>query len=99
MLGTIKTLIVPMDQIIKLKERRSFIMKEKVIGVYTLSNFGGIEILSLEGDMVKWRYNFGEPEEPTESEIFYCVENEEGEEVEGFFANDTLIEFNEILRL
>ena len=74
-------------------------MKEKVIGVYPLSNFGGIEILSIEGDTVKWRYNFGEPEETNESEIFYCVENEEGEEVEGFFANDTLIEFNEILRV
>ena len=74
-------------------------MKEKVIGVYTISNFGGIEILAIEGDTVKWRYNFGEPEEPNESEIFYCVENEDGEEVEGFFANDTLIEFNEILRL
>ena len=88
-----------MDQIIKLKERRVFIMKEKVIGVYPISNFGGIEILAIEGDTVKWRYNFGEPEGTNESEIFYCVENEEGEEVEGFFANDTLIEFNEILRL
>ena len=88
-----------MDQIIKLKERRAFIMKEKVIGVYTISNFGGIEILAIEGDTVKWRYNFGEPEEANESEIFYCVENEEGEEVAGFFANDNLIEFNEILRV
>ena len=44
-------------------------MKEKVIGVYTLSNFGGIEILAIEGDTVKWRYNFGEPEEINESEI------------------------------
>ena len=88
-----------MDQIIKLKERRAFIMKEKVIGVYPLSNFGGIEILAIDGDTVKWRYNFGEPEETNESEIFYCVVNEEGGEVEGFFANDTLIEFNEILRV
>ena len=74
-------------------------MTDKVIGVYTISNFGGIEILAIERDTVKWRYNFGEPEELKESEIFYCVENEEGEEVEGFFANDTLIEFREILRV
>ena len=74
-------------------------MKEKVIGVYTISNFGGIEILSINDETVKWRYNFGEPEETNESEIFYCVENEDGEEVEGFFANDTLIEFSEILRV
>ena len=74
-------------------------MKEKVIGVYTISNFGGIEILEINGDTIKWRYNFGKPEEINESDIFYCVENEEGEEVDGFFANDTLIEFNEILRV
>ena len=74
-------------------------MKEKVIGVYTLSNHGGLEILSIDGDTVKWRYNFGEPEETNESEIFYCVENEEGDEVAGFFANDTLIEFNEVIRV
>ena len=70
-----------------------------VIGVYTISNFGGIEILAIEGDMVIWRYNFGKPEEINESDIFYCIENEEGEEVDGFFANDILIEFNEILRV
>ena len=74
-------------------------MKEKVIGVYPLSNFGGIEILSIDGDTVKWRYNFGQPEETNESKIFYCVENEEGEEVDGFFANDNLIELSEILRV
>ena len=74
-------------------------MNEKIIGVYGISNFGGIEILTIEGDTVKWRYNFGQPEEIKESDIFYCIENEEGEEVDGFFANDTLIEFNEILRV
>ena len=74
-------------------------MNDKPIGVYAMSNFGGIEILAIEGDTVKWRYNFGEPEETNESEIFYCVENEEGEEVDGFFANDSLIEFNEVLRV
>ena len=74
-------------------------MEEQVIGVYPLSNFGGIEILAIEGDTVKWRYNFGEPEEIKESKIFYCIENEEGEEVGGFFANDTLIDFSEILRV
>ena len=74
-------------------------MNDKVIGVYPISNFGGIEILAIEGDTVKWRYNFGEPEGTNESEIFDCVENEDGEEVEGFFANDTLIEFSEILRV
>ena len=74
-------------------------MKEKVIGVYTLSNFGGIEILTIEGETVKWCYNFGEPEKVNESDIFYCVKNEEGDEVEGFFANDNLIELSEILRV
>ena len=74
-------------------------MNEKVIGTYTISNFGGIEILSIEGDTVKWRYNFGEPEGTNESEIFYCVENEDGDEVDGFFANDILIDFSEILRV
>lgn len=74
-------------------------MNEKVIGTYTLSNFGGIEILAIEGDTVKWRYNFGEPEGTNESEIFYCVENEDDEEVDGFFANDILIDFSEILRV
>lgn len=74
-------------------------MNDKPIGVYAISNFGGIEILAIDGDTVKWRYNFGEPEETNESEIFYCVENEYGEEVDGFFANDSLIEFSEILRV
>ena len=74
-------------------------MNDKPIGVYAISNFGGIEILAIEGDTVKWRYNFGEPEEIKESEIFYCVENEEGEEVDGFFANDSLIDFSEVLRV
>ena len=74
-------------------------MNDVVIGVYTISNFGGIEVLAIEGETVKWRYNFGEPEEIKESEIFYCVENEDGDEVDGFFANDNLIEFSEILRV
>ena len=74
-------------------------MNEKVNGVYTISNFGGIEILEINEDMVKWRYNFGKPEEINESDIFYCVENEDGEEVNGFFANDSLIAFSEVLRV
>lgn len=75
------------------------LIKDAVIGVYGISNFGGIEVLGIDGDTVKWRYNFGEPQESQESEIEYCFENEEGEEVDGFFANDTFIEFSEILRV
>ena len=73
-------------------------MKEVVIGVYTISNFGGIEILEIN-DNVKWRYNFGEPQETQESDIEYYFENEEGEKLGGFFANDTFIEFSEILKV
>lgn len=73
--------------------------KDVVIGVYSISNFGGIEILEIDDDTVKWRYNFGAPQESQESAIEYCFENEEGEEVDGFFANDTFIEFSEILKV
>lgn len=69
-----------------------------VIGVYPLSNFGGIEILEINDDRIKWRYNFGEPQEPQESDIEYCIENEDGEETDGFYADGNLIEFNSILR-
>ena len=71
--------------------------KDVVIGVYSISNFGGIEILELNDDTVKWRYNFGEPQEAQESIIIeYYLE---GEEVSGFSANGTFIEFGEILRV
>ena len=71
--------------------------KDVVIGVYSISNFGGIEILEINDDTVKWRYNFGEPQEAQESIIieYYF----EGEEVSGFSANGTFIEFSEILRV
>ena len=39
---------------------------KKPIGVYPMSNWGGVEILDvLHGidDYAVWRYNFGEPEE------------------------------------
>ena len=77
-------------------------MKEIVIGVYSISNFGGIEILEIIGDIVKWRYNFGEPQEIKESEIEFYYENEEnegGEEVAGFFADDIFVAFIEVLRV
>jgi hypothetical protein len=37
----------------------------KVISVYAISNFGGIEILNVEYDIddrIVYRYNFGQPE-------------------------------------
>lgn len=72
-------------------------MKEVVIGVYSISNFGGIEILEINDATVKWRYNFGEPQEVQESIIIeYYLE---GEEVSGFSANGTFIGFSEILRV
>ena len=77
------------------------LIKDTVIGAYTISNFGGIEILAIEGDTVKWRYNFGEPQESQESVIEYYFENEEGEEVDEpmFMADGNIIEFSEILRV
>ena len=69
-----------------------------VIGVYPLSNFGGIEILEINDDRIKWRYNFGEPQESQGSDIEHCVENEDGEETDGFYADGNLIEFNSIMR-
>ena len=74
------------------------LMKEVVIGVYTISNFGGIEILEIN-DTVKWRYNFGEPQETQESAIKYYFKDAEGTELGGFFANDTFIDFSEILKV
>ena len=70
-----------------------------VIGAYPLSNFGGIEILEINGDTVKWRYNFGEPQETKESDIKYYVENEDGEETDGFYADGNLIELGDIMRV
>lgn len=70
-----------------------------VIGVYTISTFGGIEILGLNGDTVEWRYNFGEPQESQESDIEYYIENEDGEETDGFYADGILIELNSIMRV
>ena len=74
-------------------------MNDIIIGIYATSAFGGIEVITIEGDTVKWRYNFGEPQKTNESDIVYYFENEEGEEVDGFFANDTFIDFNDILRV
>ena len=74
--------------------------KDVVIGVYSISNFGGIEILEINDATVKWRYNFGEPQEAQESIVIeYYLEGEEGEAVSGFSANGTFIEFSEILKV
>lgn len=70
-----------------------------VIGVYPISNFGGIEVLGINGDAVEWRYNFGEPQETQETAIEYYAINEDGEETEGFYVNGELIEFGNIMRV
>ena len=74
-------------------------MKEVVIGVYCISNFGGIEVLEIIGDTVKWRYNYGDPQETQEANIDYFFESEEDAEVAGFFADSSFIRFDEILRV
>ena len=48
----------------------------KVAAVKSMSNFGGIEILDIEygiNDKVVWRYNFGKPEKPHKSIIYYTA--------------------------
>ena len=71
----------------------------KVIGIYTLSNWGGIEVLEInhDDDTVLWRYS--EFAEVKESVIEYCVENEDGNELDGFYADGNFIDFGSIMRV
>lgn len=49
----------------------------KPISVYTICNFGGIEILNIEygiDDRIIYRYNFGQPEiKHHKAKIYYSV--------------------------
>lgn len=91
-----------MEQLIdELDYQSEEVMKEVVIGVYPISNFGGIEILEINdiNDTVKWRYNFGEPLETQESDISYYFKNGKDEKLRGFFGSGTFIEISEILKV
>ena len=47
---------------------------EKVIAVYGMSNFGGIEILDIQygiNDSVVYRYNFGTPQKARTARVQY----------------------------
>lgn len=49
---------------------------KKPIGVYCMSNCGGIEIMDIKygiEDYVIWRFNFGEPQEVHKSKIYSGV--------------------------
>lgn len=58
------------------RQEKEYYTTKDVIATYTLSNWGGIEILDILygiNDYVVYRYNFGEPQEVHKAKINYGV--------------------------
>ncbi len=78
------------------KKEQEWYKTQKPIGVMTLNNFGGIEVMNIEhglDDYVIWRFNYGEPQKCHRSVINYKPERI------CFRAGRMTIHFDEVVRI